>query len=195
MYSGYNNTTGSSNTFLGLDSGRYLSDGVSPNQITSASIYLGDFTKASANGVSNEIVIGYNSVGAGSNSVVLGNTSVTATTLRGVVTVGTGVASPYFAGTAANQAGAGIYRQANNTAHNWRNAANGADLGWTVNASDVMTTAAILATTNDQIRITTTKTPASAADTGTTGSIAWDASFLYVCTATNTWKRVGIATW
>jgi hypothetical protein len=40
-----------------------------------------------------------------------------------------------------------------------------------------------------------TKTPSSAADTGVAGTIAWDASYIYVCTATNTWKRVAIATW
>jgi len=40
-----------------------------------------------------------------------------------------------------------------------------------------------------------TKTPSSASDTGTTGTITWDASYVYVCTATNTWKRVAIATW
>lgn len=40
-----------------------------------------------------------------------------------------------------------------------------------------------------------TQTPASAAATGTAGDIAWDSGFLYVCTATNTWKRVAIATW
>ena len=37
--------------------------------------------------------------------------------------------------------------------------------------------------------------PASAADTGTTGEIRIDADFIYVCTATNTWKRTAIATW
>ena len=41
----------------------------------------------------------------------------------------------------------------------------------------------------------TTHTPSSATATGTTGQIAWDSSYLYVCTATNTWTRVGIATW
>ena len=41
----------------------------------------------------------------------------------------------------------------------------------------------------------TTKTPASASDTGITGTITWDADYIYICTATNTWKRVGIATW
>lgn len=37
--------------------------------------------------------------------------------------------------------------------------------------------------------------PSSASDTGTTGEIRIDASFIYICTATNTWKRVAIATW
>lgn len=48
---------------------------------------------------------------------------------------------------------------------------------------------------SDHIIITTAKTPSSAADTGTQGEIAWDAGFLYVCIATDTWVRVAIATW
>ena len=40
-----------------------------------------------------------------------------------------------------------------------------------------------------------TNTPSSASDTGTTGMITWDSSYLYVCTATDTWKRVAISTW
>lgn len=40
-----------------------------------------------------------------------------------------------------------------------------------------------------------TKTPASAAATGVAGTIAWDASYIYVCVATNTWERAAIATW
>lgn len=40
-----------------------------------------------------------------------------------------------------------------------------------------------------------TQTPASAAATGVAGTITWDSSFIYVATATNTWKRVAIATW
>ena len=43
--------------------------------------------------------------------------------------------------------------------------------------------------------IVATKTPASAAATGTAGTIAWDASFLYVCVGTDEWERVAIATW
>jgi len=52
-----------------------------------------------------------------------------------------------------------------------------------------------LQTSGDSVQIDTAKTPSSAADTGVTGQIAWDANFIYVCTATNTWKRVAIATW
>jgi hypothetical protein len=44
-------------------------------------------------------------------------------------------------------------------------------------------------------RITTSHTPSSASDTGTQGEIAWDANYLYVCTATNTWKRAALASW
>jgi hypothetical protein len=47
----------------------------------------------------------------------------------------------------------------------------------------------------DAIRIRTAQTPASAAATGDAGMICWDASYIYVCTATNTWKRAAIATW
>jgi hypothetical protein len=48
---------------------------------------------------------------------------------------------------------------------------------------------------DNRIRIATAKTPASATDTGSAGEICWDANYIYVCTATNTWKRTAIATW
>lgn len=48
---------------------------------------------------------------------------------------------------------------------------------------------------SDRIRVKTAKTPASAGATGVAGEIAWDSSYIYVCVATNTWKRVAIATW
>lgn len=38
-------------------------------------------------------------------------------------------------------------------------------------------------------------TPASASAAGVAGTITWDSSYVYVCTATNTWKRAAIATW
>lgn len=40
-----------------------------------------------------------------------------------------------------------------------------------------------------------TQTPASATAVGTTGDIAWDTNYIYVCVNTNTWKRSSITTW
>ena len=37
--------------------------------------------------------------------------------------------------------------------------------------------------------------PSSASDTGTKDEVAIDANYIYICTATNTWKRVAIASW
>ena len=54
---------------------------------------------------------------------------------------------------------------------------------------------ALLQVNGNRIRVATAKTPASASDTGTAGEICWDASYIYVCTATNTWKRTAISTW
>jgi hypothetical protein len=45
------------------------------------------------------------------------------------------------------------------------------------------------------INVATSKTPASATASGTAGDICWDSSYIYVCVATDTWKRVAIATW
>lgn len=53
----------------------------------------------------------------------------------------------------------------------------------------------ILDIDGDSIRLRQSQTPASATATGTQGQIAWDANYMYVCTATNTWKRVALATW
>ena len=55
--------------------------------------------------------------------------------------------------------------------------------------------AAKLDLASGNMRMRVARTPASAAASGNIGEICWDASFLYVCTATNTWKRVAIATW
>lgn len=40
-----------------------------------------------------------------------------------------------------------------------------------------------------------TTVPATATSTGSAGQMAYDSSFFYICTATDTWRRVAIATW
>lgn len=48
---------------------------------------------------------------------------------------------------------------------------------------------------SDILRLRTAKTPANAGDTGFIGSFCWDSGFIYVCVATDTWKRAAITAW
>jgi hypothetical protein len=54
---------------------------------------------------------------------------------------------------------------------------------------------AMLDVDSDTVRVRTARTPASAAAAGNAGDICWDADYIYVCTATDTWKRAAISTW
>lgn len=47
----------------------------------------------------------------------------------------------------------------------------------------------------NRLRLRSAKTPTSASDTGVQGEVCWDSNYIYVCVATNSWKRVGIAAW
>ena len=52
-----------------------------------------------------------------------------------------------------------------------------------------------LDTASSGIRIRDDHTPASASADGFKGQIVWDANYIYICTATNTWKRAALSTW
>jgi hypothetical protein len=54
---------------------------------------------------------------------------------------------------------------------------------------------AVLDVNSDTLRLRTARTPASATATGNAGDHCWDADYIYVCTATDTWKRTAISTW
>jgi len=45
------------------------------------------------------------------------------------------------------------------------------------------------------LRLASGKNIGSAGATGNQGEICWDDSYIYVCTATNSWKRAAISTW
>jgi len=67
-----------------------------------------------------------------------------------------------------------------------------------VSAAGTLTTEVAITAANVTLGgrpILPTHTPASATAAGTTGEIAWDGSYIYVCTATNTWKRAALSTW
>lgn len=51
------------------------------------------------------------------------------------------------------------------------------------------------ATTSTRFSTAASATPASATASCTTGAVQFDASYIYVCHATNTWKRAPVATW
>ena len=49
--------------------------------------------------------------------------------------------------------------------------------------------------TGNEINIATPQTPTGRSASGTQGDIAWDADYIYVCVATNSWKRTAISVW
>jgi hypothetical protein len=81
-------TTGRYNVGFGSWAG-YLINSGAENRTSIDSVYLGDDTRASANGNENEIVIGKGGRGQGSNSAVIGNANITKTVLRGNVLIKT----------------------------------------------------------------------------------------------------------
>lgn len=48
---------------------------------------------------------------------------------------------------------------------------------------------------NGAIQIGTDTPPATATSAGTKGQIAYDDNYIYICTATNTWKRTALSSW
>lgn len=84
----------------------------------------------------------------------------------------------------------------NNGSYQWNTAPSGtAGNAITFTSRMTLSEAGNLTITTGDLIITAPTTPASAAASGTIGTIAWDTSYLYVCIASNTWKRVAIATW
>jgi hypothetical protein len=98
-----NLTSGANNTALGMIAGKFITDGIAANATPSNSVFLGFDTRAAADAQTNQIVIGYQAIGAGSNTATLGNSSITKTILRG--NVGIGVASPSYPISVANATG------------------------------------------------------------------------------------------
>jgi VCBS repeat-containing protein len=76
------------NTAIGNGAGSNFIDDYNYNTKSDYSVYLGANTKASADSAQNEIVIGYNAIGAGTNTIQLGNTDVTNVKTSGTLTAG-----------------------------------------------------------------------------------------------------------
>lgn len=85
MQSAYSLTTGSSNAAFGYQAGRYVGSGTTANQTPEKGVFLGYDCRASADGNTNEIVIGADAIGNGSNTATIGSSSTTDTYLAGTV--------------------------------------------------------------------------------------------------------------
>jgi len=81
-----NLTTGADNVAIGFDAG-VVADDASLVETNNTSVYIGKNVKPSLDGNSNEIIIGYNSVGNGTNTVTIGNSSIVDNYLYGGLTV------------------------------------------------------------------------------------------------------------
>lgn len=92
---------------------------------------------------------------------------------------GTGVTDPWFFGTGGNT------NWTLTTAGNWEPIA---DNSFNVASAQHRTARQFSYTFNQPIT-----TPASSSATCTVGDSAWDTGFIYICTATNTWKRVALS--
>jgi hypothetical protein len=65
-------------------------------------------------------------------------------------------------------------------------AANGSIL---INQTSTVNPAMVISGGSNTIRISTFKTPLTSGAIGTMGDICWDPNYIYICVATNTWKR------
>lgn len=178
--SGFGNLTGTGNVFIGYVSGRYHANGSTTLTDPEYSVYIGSNARGKDNADNNSVVIGGNTpIGLGANTTVIGTSATTLTRLYG--DLGLGVDSPsakVHALKTTEQLRLG-YDATNYTS-------------FTVSSAGGL----LIKPSNNKIRLSdTARTPASATDTGNAGEVCWDSSFIYVCTATNTWKRAALSTW
>ena len=85
--------TGSQLTALGNNAGRYRGTATTGLASGTNGIYIGHQARASANALTNEIVIGADALGLGSNTAVIGATLQSAATIYGVLNLPSGLSS------------------------------------------------------------------------------------------------------
>lgn len=177
----YSQTTGSSNIAIGYQSGY-------TNTVGGNNISIGVSALRTNNGGYGNVAIGYGALRttAGYGNTAIGDSAGRATTGNYGVFIG------YRAGLNATN---GNEFYLNNVGHssNANEKLYSLLYGSFSGVADSKTGQQL--TINGTLIVSTSTTPASAGATGVAGTIAWDASYVYVCTATNTWKRVAIATW
>ena len=102
---GQSNTTGSSNVMFGQNAGRFITGGSTANTISNNSIFIGDNTRAAADGQNNQIVIGTGTTGLGAGTTIIGNSSTTITGLYGNIRLVSGMGTAPASSTATGTTG------------------------------------------------------------------------------------------
>jgi len=115
----------------------------------------------------------------GGGSIILEAGSVTDPSLSNAQSHGTGLFFPAVGQTAIGTAGVEAIRI---------DASQRLGVGTTTPTSK-------LDVNDSKVRVRSAQTPASATASGNQGDICWDSSYVYVCVATNSWKRSAIAAW
>ena len=150
-------------------------------------------------------------LGTGVNFTMQGVFTTTSITASGVINSDTGMTTEYLTAadtitaptlaitvSSAFSGGSHVFTQ-NGTTTAISVLGSMADDGYLIRAQDSSATDILSAHASGYVKIeqlrVSTATPASAAASGVAGTIVWDGSYIYVCTATNTWKRTAIATW
>jgi len=163
------NVTGSHNTCLGTSAGQ----GVSGNSYTE-NVFVGRSAGLTVTTGSRNTFLGSfngDTVTTGNNNLLLGyNLDLPAATTSNFMSVGNLLFSEGINGTGAT--------------------ASTGNLG-----VGIATPTARLDVNGDTLRLRTARTPASATAAGNPGDICWDATHIYICIATNTWRRAAHATW
>ena len=112
--------------------------------------------------------------------------------IRGASLIATGVGSGWDWLTSNGLAVSGNAATYNAGVNNgWLAHAGSGKLRWNATSVTIFATDFI----TPKLRLTTPPIPASATAAGTKGDIAYDSSFVYVCVATNTWRRAALSTW
>ena len=187
------NMTGST-SFNGI-----LNEGIIQTDVTTSAIYYRTQARG-ANGLALTNIVHYyaqqQSLGTGSTltnqfgyhaeSSLVGATNNYG--FYGNIASGTGRWNLYMNGTAAN------YLNGNTLIGSTTDSGEKLQVNGTMKVTGASTFSSTI--TSTQFRLSALNTaPATAASTGTLGEIRIDADYIYICTATNTWKRVEIATW
>ena len=196
FYSGKSNTTGYNNSSIGAFAMRYNTtgrDNVAVGQQALTLMTTGNLNTAIGNSALAGLLTGQNNTAIGTNSLF---------SARGSDNTAIGVSALTLTGTGSRNIAigylAGYYETGSDAFYvNNQDRTNTAGDKTKSILYGVMAAAAAdqKLTINGLLNQSVSKTPASATATGTTGDIAWDANYIYVCTSTDAWKRTAIATW